>query len=282
MDGAVLTTADFLGLCRVPGSDNVFEFVVTEDLLNSGGTLWGGVGLSAFVAGGEQVAGRRCVWGTVQYLLPIRAGERVRMEISIGGEGVALTQANAVWTVDGRPALMAIGTFGGGGGQHDLQFATAPEVPDPMDCREHLLPPEWGHGIIRRIEQRSLPGMSLPALDGRPGTGRSMMWMRLRSGVAPDLAALAVLADMAPGGITEALGVQTFGTSLDNSIRAARLPQPTDSGWVLLDVTVEAVAGKVAQLSARMFDEERRLLAVAGQSSRLRRVWPSRPPAQRS
>jgi acyl-CoA thioesterase len=90
----------------------------------------------------------------------------------------------------------------------------------------------------------------------------------------PDVAALAVLADMAPSGITEALGRPTFGTSLDNSIRAARIPDPNGSGWVLMDITVEAIVGKVAQVSARMFDEDRRLLAVAGQSSRLRRAIP--------
>jgi acyl-CoA thioesterase II len=273
MDRPQNTTADFLGLARV--ADSGYEFVVGEDLLNSGGTLWGGVGLAAFVAGAEQTVGRRCVWGTVQYLVPIRAGARVRMDVTVGGEGVALTQASAVWTVAGQPALMAIGTFGGDG-PHDLQFSAAPDVPEPLDCHERRMPEAWGHGIIRRIEQRSLPGLSLPAPDGRPGTGRTMMWMRLREPVAPDLAALAVLADMAPSGISEALGRPTFGSSLDNSIRAARSPEPDSSGWVLLDITVEAIAGKVAQLSARMFDEQRRLLAVAGQSSRLRRAIPPR------
>ena len=38
-----------------------------------------------------------------------------------------------------------------------------------------------------------------------------------------------------------------------------------------MDITVEAVAGRVEQMSARMFDESGRLLAVAGQSARLRR-----------
>ena len=278
MDRPQLTTSQFLGLSRVEGVPGAFELVVGEDLLNAGGTLWGGVGLSAFVAGAEQIVGRRCVWGTVQYLIPIRAGARVRMDVSIGGEGVALTQASAAWTVDGQPALLAIGTFGGDG-PHDLQFSAAPEVPEPLECRERRMPAAWGNGIIRRIEQRSLPGMSLPVGSqpgGQPGTGRTMMWMRLREGVAPDMAALAVLADMAPSGIAEALGRQTFGTSLDNSIRAARLPEPDSAGWVLMDITVEAIAGKVAQVSARMFDEQRRLLAVAGQSSRLRRVPPPR------
>jgi acyl-CoA thioesterase len=267
------STADFLGLRPKAGVALTYELAVTTGLLNSAGTLWGGVGLSAFVAAAEEAVGRRCVWATVQYLIPIRAGARITMEITVTGEGIALTQASCLWTVDGQPALVAMGTFGGDG-PHDLQFSDAPDVPSPEECHERRMPTTWGMGIIRRIEQRSLPGMSLPDPEGRPGTGRTMLWMRLREGVVPDVAALAVLADMAPSGITEALGRPTFGTSLDNSIRAARIPDPNGSGWVLMDITVEAIVGKVAQVSARMFDEDRRLLAVAGQSSRLRRAIP--------
>ncbi|WP_397428721.1 hypothetical protein [Pseudofrankia sp. BMG5.37] len=35
-------------------------------------------------------------------------------------------------------------------------------------------------------------------------------------------------------------------------------------GWVLLDISVEAFVRGVAQLHARMFDEDGRLLATAG------------------
>lgn len=129
--------------------------------------------------------------------------------------------------------------------------------------------------MLEQIEQRTLPGMALPDPEGRPGSGRTMLWMRLRHAVAAEVGALAVLADLAPSGISEAIGRPTFGTSLDNSIRAARLPDHSNSGWVLMDITVEAVVGRVAQVSARMFDDQGRLLAVAGQSARLRRVNPS-------
>ena len=130
--------------------------------------------------------------------------------------------------------------------------------------------------MLAQIEQRAMPGMALPDPDGRPGSGRTMLWMRLKDvdgePVAADVAALAVLADLAPSGISEAIGRPTFATSLDNSIRSARLPEPDSDGWVLMDITIEAVVGRVAQLSARMFDDRGRLLAVCGQSARLRRL----------
>jgi acyl-CoA thioesterase len=217
------------------------------------------------------------VWATVQYVAPIRAGGQLQMDIDIGGQGIALTQASGRATVDGQLVLMAIGTFGGDG-PHDLQFSEAPHIAPPHECPLRTLPAPWSGGMLRQIEQRSPEGMAMPDPLGRPGSGRTMLWMRLRSGpsddavdVAHDVAALAVLADLAPSGISEAIGRPTFGTSLDNSIRAARFPDAQASGWVLMDITVEAVVGRVAQISARMFDEAGRLLAVAGQSARLRR-----------
>ncbi|HEX4430163.1 MAG TPA: thioesterase family protein [Frankiaceae bacterium] len=280
-DGAVggsVPVADFLGLRVDPGDPLRYAMPLTDDLLNSAGTLWGGVGLSAFVAAAELAVERRCVWATVQYLAPIRSGGRLQMDIELGGQGIALTQANGRGTVDGQLVLLAIGTFGGDG-PHDLQFSEAPDIAPPMQCPLRSMPAPWGGGILRHIEQRTPPGMALPDPLGQPGSGRTMLWMRLRHAgteggrdVAHDVGALAVLADLAPSGISEAIGRPTFGTSLDNSIRAARLPDPQASGWVLMDITVEAVVGRVAQISARMYDEGGRLLAVAGQSARLRRL----------
>lgn len=280
--GETVGVADFLGLRVLADDPMSWQLPLTDDLLNSAGTLWGGVGLSAFVAAAELAVERRCVWATVQYLAPIRAGGRLQMDIELGGQGIALTQASGRGTVDGKLVLLAIGTFGGDG-PHDLQFSEAPQIAPPDECPVRTMPAPWGGGILRHIEQRTPPGMAMPDPLGRPGSGRTMLWMRLRHtgaeggrdvahDVAHDVGALAVLADLAPSGISEAIGRPTFGTSLDNSIRAARLPDPHASGWVLMDVTVEAVVGRVAQLSARMYDEGGRLLAVAGQSARLRRL----------
>jgi acyl-CoA thioesterase len=280
---AISSAAGFLGLEVDPRSGLTWRMPVTDNLLNSAGTLWGGVGLSAFVAAAERAVERRCVWATVQYLAPIRAGARLRMDIEISGQGIALTQASGRGTVDGEPALLAIGTFGGDG-PNDMQFTEAPDIPRPEECQVRSMPRPWGGGMLEQIEQRTLPGMALPHPDGHRGSGRTMLWMRLRDGdrdVANDVGALAVLADLAPSGISEAIGRATFGTSLDNSIRAARMPPEGGSGWVLMDITVEAVVGRVAQLSARMFDDGGRLLAVAGQSARLRRPRPTSATASR-
>jgi acyl-CoA thioesterase len=129
------------------------------------------------------------------------------------------------------------------------------------------------------FEQRwASPPRSTP-FDGTPGVGRTRLWLRFEQPIRPEErtgAALAVLADLAPSAIAEAVGLIAGGVSLDNTIRIARQwidsgGEGTDGGWILLDVTVESVIGDVAQLSARVFDPAGRLLAVAGQSAILRR-----------
>jgi acyl-CoA thioesterase len=98
----------------------------------------------------------------------------------------------------------------------------------------------------------------------------------MREPVPLSVVTLAVLADFAPAGLSVALGAPTFGVSLDNSIRVSYdLAAQADSTgtaaqghpWVLLDVEVATIARGIAQLHARMFDENGRLLATAGQSA---------------
>src|ERR1700709_2407624 len=166
----VISVADFLGLEPAAGSPLIWRMPVTKSLLNSAGTLWGGVGLSAFVAAAELAVERRCMWATVQYLTPIRVGAELRMEIDIGGQGIALTQASGRGIGDGETALLAIGTFGGDG-PNDVQFSGPPDIPPPDECIERSMPPPWGGGMLELIEQRTLPGMALPNPAGTLGTG---------------------------------------------------------------------------------------------------------------
>jgi acyl-CoA thioesterase len=254
---------------------------VGPDLLNSGGTLWGGCGLSAALAVGEEVLGRGALWATVQYISPIVAGERLELHLEIGRHGRGLSQAAVRGTVDGRPALLATGTFGGRddarGNEFERQFVAPPDdVPAPDRCPDQAAsrtPPSTRTGLKAQIEQRwALPVG--PRMDGTPGVGRSAVWMRLRRPLPTSVVALALMADFAPAALSEALGVPTYGVSLDNSIRLGHDPgagRTAGSGWVLLDVQVETFVRGVAQLNARMFDQDGRLLATAGQSALVRR-----------
>jgi acyl-CoA thioesterase len=247
------------------------SMVVGGKLLNGAGSLWGGCGLSAAIAVGERTLGRDCLWATVQYVSPIVVRERLDLALEVGRHGHGLSQAAVRGTVGGRLALLATGTFGGAGAT-TTQFVAAPtDVPAPQDCPERVLPQSLRHaqtGMLSQIEQRwaYLPEREL---DGTVGAGRTAIWVRTRHPMATSSAALAVLADLAPAALTEAVGEMAYGVSLDNSIRVASMVQ-TD--WVLLDVQVEAVLRDVAQLAARMFSQDGQLLAIAGQSAMTYRI----------
>lgn len=131
--------------------------------------------------------------------------------------------------------------------------------------------PDWllrEGGMLTKIEH-CCPHPPRGAPEGTRGTGRTALWMRLRGVRGGSPAALAILADLAPSVITEGVGEPTFGRSLDNSIRMACVGE---ADWVLLDIRFEAALRNVAQLNARMFDRDGRLLAIAGQSARMVRV----------
>ncbi|SNQ45987.1 Acyl-CoA thioesterase (modular protein) [Frankia canadensis] len=254
------------------------RFVAADHLLNTRGTLWGGCGLAAAMEFVRVCGGRDGVWAQTQFLAPVEAGRTVDLEIDPAGRG--LSQAVVRATVEGRPVFVTSGTFGRGGGDVTRFAPPAHWAPAPEDCppREY---PTWldyrDDGLVSLLDQR----WARPArvdLDGTPGTGRSALWLRLRPPLAPAGAALAVLGDLAPAALIEAIGDMAFGTSLDNHLRLvapACGPAVLPAGeWILLDVRVEGIVRNVAHLGGRMYAGDGTLIAVTGQSVLVHRVRP--------
>jgi acyl-CoA thioesterase len=123
--------------------------------------------------------------------------------------------------------------------------------------------------INSRLETRLALGREHAALDGTPGTGRSALWARLPDVLEVSAASLAILGDFVPFGISQALGSNGGGNSLDNTIRVARLV-PTE--WVLLDIRVLAVANGFGNGAVLLWAEDGTLLATASQSTIVRLV----------
>ncbi|WP_322750155.1 MULTISPECIES: thioesterase family protein [unclassified Frankia] len=265
----------FLGL-SVDAEAGGGSLVVGPHLLNSGRTLWGGCGLAAAIAVTESILDRGCVWATVQYVSPIQAGACLNLQLEVGQHGRNLSQVAVRGMINGRLALLATGTFGGptdGGPTVDggVQFAGPPDdVPGPPDCPPRTYTSSGrsvaeAGGMLARIEQRwARPPRS--TLDGSPGSGRAILWARLNQPMVTSTASVAILADLAPAAVIDAVGRPVYTLSLDNSLRVGRLAQ-TD--WMLVDAQVEAVIGGVAQISARIFDENGQLIATADQSAKL-------------
>lgn len=268
----------FLPLTRT--SESTWELPVDLPLCSGLHTLWGGCGLGAAVQAASEATGRDCAMATVQYLRPIHPDSTLVLTVDAGRAGRSVTQARVTGTVDGQVVLAGSAALGGIG-ETDLQFVRPPEdVPPPQDCVERTMPlrVEVAGTILARLEQRWAQAPRPVRTDAVPGSGRTRVWIRLREEFPVDAGALAVLADLAPSAVSEATGERAGGVSLDNTIRYARAGAVAAGGWVLLDLTVEAVVSDIAQISGRVFDESGTLLAVAQQSALVRRRPEPRQP----
>lgn len=267
----VQTFSEFLPLRGV--DERTYALDVTLELCSGMRTLWGGCGLAAVVEAMERATDRPCTWAAVQYLLPIHPDEILTLEVVLGGQGRRITQAQVTGRVAGRLVLVGHGSLGGAG-ETDAQFVLAPpDVPAPEQCAGRTMPlrVDVEGTILTRVEQRWAQPPHASREDGRHGTGRTLVWMRLRDAAEVTRGTLAVLADLAPSAISEAIGERAGGVSLDNTIRYARTGAVPPGGWVLLEVSVEAVVADIAQLAVRVYDPAGTLLAVGGQSAVVRR-----------
>lgn len=235
-------------------------------------TLWGGAGLGAAVSVAEQVTGRPCAWATVQYVRPVHQDDVVCFDVDEHA-GRALSQVHVVGTVGGVVALRALAALGGSG-ERVLRFPAPPDdVPPPEDCapREMPLGVDPAGTFLEQFEQRWAQAPRPVRADGVPGSGRTRVWVRLRQPVETTTGAVALLADLAPSAIADAVGEAAGGVSLDNTVRYAGPVALPPSSWLLLDLVVDAVAADVAQISARLFDVGGTLIATAQQSAVVRR-----------
>ena len=266
-----MDTRSFLGLRQ---SHNPFRWSmeVTQTLSTMGGFLFGGCGLGAAISALEGTSGRQCIWATSQYLSYAKPGEVLDIDVTLAVEGHQMTQARAVCHVGNREILTVNAALGHRSFESTGQWETMPHVPPPDECvsRGYRLPVD---GTINdRLDQRLAKGRDLADLDGTPGDGQTLMWIRIPDVIeGVDAAALGVLGDFVPMGVGQALGVRGGGNSLDNTLRVVHLV-PTE--WVLLDIRVHAVERGFGHGLVHMFAENGTLLATASQSC-IVRLWKS-------
>ena len=91
---------------------------------------------------------------------------------------------------------------------------------------------------MTRFDMRLALGTPWDRFDGTPlHDGRSALWVRMPD-VDMSAAALAILGDYVPFGISQSQGRWMPSNSLDNTIRVQRLV-PTE--WVLCDVRIDGI-----------------------------------------
>jgi acyl-CoA thioesterase len=147
------------------------------------------------------------------------------------------------------------------------QWAVRPQVPPPDRCPPRTTQDRHRGTLFDRLEMRRANARDLDELPGPPGDGRSALWARI-GGLDHSITTLAVLGDLVPFGISQALGERAGGNSLDNTIRVARR---VSTEWLLLDVRIHAVAHGFGHGLVHMWAEDGTLLATASQSAIVRR-----------
>lgn len=268
-----MDSRSFLGLTQ---SHNPFRWSmpVTQALSTWGGFLFGGCGLGAAIAAMEDTSDRQCIWATAQYLSYARPGEVMDIDVNLAVTGHQMTQARAVCHVGNREILTVNAALGHRPLPQRGQWETMPEVPGPLECPPRVNSFPAAGTINEQVEQRIAKGRDVADLDGTPGDGQVLMWMRIPEVFDRlDASYLAVLGDWVPFGVGQSLGERTGGNSLDNTLRVTHVV-PTD--WVLLDIRVHAVERGFGHGLVHMYAQDGTLLATASQSC-IVRAW-SPPP----
>jgi acyl-CoA thioesterase-2 len=246
---------------------------VTPGISAAGAFLFGGCALGAAIAAMQGVTGRPVFWATAQYLSYARPPSMLDVDVTIAAEGRHITQARAT----GHVADTEIVTVNAALGSRELaaggSWVVPPDVPGPDDCEPRSLRHPGTESIMNRLEVRLARARAWEEIDGSPmPEGRSVLWARM-----PDLldtssgAALAILGDYVPFGISQALGVLGGGNSLDNTLRVYQLV-PTE--WVLLDIRIQAVARGFGHGVVHQWAQDGTLLATASQSTIVRTGMP--------
>ena len=245
---------------------------VVRALCSGFGALFGGAGLGAAIEVLERVTGRPTVWATAQFLqfaLPPAVVELDAVEVV---RGHTSSQARVLAHADGREIFTVLAALG----RRDLpwsgEWAIRPDVPSPKDSAPRPIPPHQVGTIGERLEMRLAAARPFEALDGTPGDGRSALWIRLPPELEATAAALAILGDYVPFGISQALGRRSRGNSIDNTLRMVRV-HPTE--WVLADIRVQALAAGFGHGVVHLWAEDGTLLATASQSATVREWQPT-------
>ena len=232
--------------------------------------LFGGAGLGLAITALQRSAERPAIWATSQYTAYARPGETLEVSVDLVNVGKSVTQARAVARVGEREIFAVSAALGSRPGDLSRQWLKAPEATAPTALQPAPHYRGMSEGLHAHLDVRVVHGRRSFAeiVDTPSQDGRLITWVRPMGGQPIDLGFLAVVGDMVPSGVGNAVGFNAGGNSLDNTLRINRLV-PTD--WILSDVQIQAVERGFVQGAAHLFSQDGVLLATANQTMILRR-----------
>jgi len=231
--------------------------------------LFGGMASGLSVRAIEQRIGASPRWLTIQFVAPSPLGTTLSFSVE-RLFGKKLSQVSFRAKIGQQTVLAGLAAVGGAPGAPDIQAAVMPDAPAPQDCpliHAHAHADQDAH---RHFEMRLIRGrFGIFSKTEVSDDGRVLVWMRPRTG-APDVAALAMMADFIPSTSSNAVSARAGGSSLDHTFRLVQM-KPTD--WVLCEFRIDAIHDGVGHGTANLFANDGTLLA-AGSQSYLIRILP--------
>lgn len=230
--------------------------------------LFGGIALAAAIEAMERRTGRSALFASAQFLTWARPGDAISFETEIVADGRMVRQCRVTGRCGQRAFLHVQGACGGRDAAIANRDAAMPAVPPPDACPGRSLAWRLSTNLNALLEFRVASG-AIPHRTGWTGPGGVDLacWIRPRCGAPLDRGWLTVVADCAFLALDDALGPSTRGSSLDNAIRFIASPI---GEWVLAAMHVDGGENGIAHIATRLFSEDGMLLAVAGQTMRLR------------
>lgn len=238
---------------------SVWTLPVGSDVVGGRGQLFGGCGFGAAIEILEHRFGRPAAWATGQFVSAARPPETIRLEARSVAEGRSFTQAEVTGTVGDRPFLSVLAALGRRSADIEVASLRMPAVTGPGDSEPHPFQPTES-GLIDRLDRR-IAGRTGP--DGGAPLGTSCYWVRLDGIAAGSTLALTIVADLVPMALSDTIGRELFGSSLDNTMRF--ITRSTDE-WVLAEMQVETVADGVGHVGTRLWTPAGVLLATGSQT----------------
>ena len=259
----------FYGL-RPGAAPSEWRFDVVRNLCSGIGALFGGAGLGASITALEHHTGRPTVWATAQFLEFATPPAEVVIEVDEVVRGHQVSQARAVGRVDGREIFTVNAALGERDVPYAGEWAERPtHLPHWSECRDRDIPEHMRGTISDRIDMRLADAKDWDDFDGTPGSGRAALWVRLPELLEVSAAALAIVGDYVPFGISQALGHRAGGNSLDNTLRVT---SRTPSEWILADIRIHAVGHGFGHGLVHLWSEHGVLLGSASQSAIVREI----------
>ena len=226
--------------------------------------MFGGVGLAAGISAIERFSNQQLIWATAHYYSFVRELQELSLEVQIAATSKHMVHASVTVHAGSDVAFRCMGTLGQQPSIDSRRWLSAPDVPSPEACPEgHHWRGDHG-GLHGRLEIRVAKGRyGRDRIGMAEPDGRLVLWVRTKEALDVSAQLLAVVADLLPNAVGNALGQNAGGSSLDNTLRVVRL-QPTT--WILAEIFIHAIERGIAHGEVRLFTESRELLAIANQS----------------